>query len=94
MNEIPALSDFIVKNVINNDDGVPMIIITDKSRGTAKYKLPTGEIIIDNGLNQFAVPLDLSVIIIIGTPSSLFITFLTIKSDNAGISFIIFTFHS
>ena len=32
---------------------MPMITITDKSRGNAKYKLSTGEIVLDNGLEKF-----------------------------------------
>jgi hypothetical protein len=30
-----------------------MITITDKARGTARYKLPSGEDVVDNGLNTF-----------------------------------------
>ena len=43
----------IVDKVIRDVTGMPMITITDKSRGNAKYKLSTGEIVLDNGLEKF-----------------------------------------
>ena len=50
---IPAIAKFIVDKVITDDNGNKMITITDKSRGIAKYKLPSGENITDIGLNSF-----------------------------------------
>jgi hypothetical protein len=50
---IPAIAKLIVDKVITDDNGNKMISITDKSRGTAKYKLPSGENITDVGLNSF-----------------------------------------
>lgn len=38
---------------MTNDNGIKMISITDKSRGTARYRLPSGENVIDNGLTNF-----------------------------------------
>ena len=53
MGGISSIASLIVDKVIKNNEGVPMITITDKSRGTAKYKLPTGELVIDSGFNKF-----------------------------------------
>jgi hypothetical protein len=50
---ISAITQLIVDKVVTNDEGVKMISITDKSRGTARYKLPTGEMVTDNGLSNF-----------------------------------------
>ena len=50
---ISAITQLIVDKVVTNDEGVKMISITDKSRGTARYKLPTGEMVTDNGLTNF-----------------------------------------
>ena len=48
-----AITKLIVDKVITDDNGKKMITITDKIRGTAKYKLSNGENVIDNGLNTF-----------------------------------------
>jgi hypothetical protein len=50
---ISAITKLIVDKVVTNDNGLKMITITDKSRGTARYKLPSGEDVVDNGLNTF-----------------------------------------
>ena len=50
---ISCIAKLIVDKVITDDNGNKMITITDKSRGTAKYKLPSGEVITDIGLNTF-----------------------------------------
>ena len=50
---ISCIAKLIVDKVITDNDGKKMITITDKSRGTARYKLPSGEVIIDIGLNSF-----------------------------------------
>jgi hypothetical protein len=50
---ISAITKLIVDKVVTNDNGLKMITITDKSRGTARYKLPSGEIVTDNGLTNF-----------------------------------------
>jgi hypothetical protein len=50
---ISAITKLIVDKVVTDVNGVKMITITDKARGTARYKLPSGEDIIDNGLNIF-----------------------------------------
>ena len=50
---IHAITKLIVDKVITDDNGNKMITITDKSRGIAKYKLPSGENITDTGLNSF-----------------------------------------
>ena len=50
---ISSIAKFIVDKVITDNDGNKMITITDKSRGTARYKLPSGEVITDIGLNTF-----------------------------------------
>ena len=50
---ISAIAKLIVDKVVTDDNGVKMITITDKSRGTARYKLPSGEDVVDNGLNIF-----------------------------------------
>jgi hypothetical protein len=50
---ISAIAKLIVDKVVTDDNGVKMITITDKSRGTARYKLPSGENVVDNGLNIF-----------------------------------------
>jgi hypothetical protein len=50
---ISAITQLIVDKVVTNEEGVKMISITDKSRGTARYKLPTGEMVTDNGLTNF-----------------------------------------
>jgi hypothetical protein len=50
---ISAITKLIVDKVVTNDNGVKMITITDKARGTARYKLPSGEDVVDNGLNTF-----------------------------------------
>jgi hypothetical protein len=44
---ISCIAKFILDKVITDDNGNKMIAITDKSRGTAKYKLPSGEVITD-----------------------------------------------
>lgn len=38
---------------MTNDNGIKMISIIDKSRGTARYRLPSGENVIYNGLTNF-----------------------------------------
>jgi regulator of replication initiation timing len=48
-----AITKLIVDKVITDVNGVKMITITDKARGTARYKLPSGEDVVDNGLNTF-----------------------------------------
>jgi hypothetical protein len=50
---ISAITKLIVDKVVTNDNGIKMISITDKSRGTARYRLPSGENVIDNGLTNF-----------------------------------------
>ena len=50
---VQAIAKLIVEKVIKDMTGKPMITITDKSRGNAKYKLSTGEVVIDNGLDKF-----------------------------------------
>ena len=50
---IAAITRLIIDKVVTDDNGVKMITITDKSRGTARYKLPSGEEVVDNGLNTF-----------------------------------------
>ena len=50
---ISSIAKFIVDKVITDNEGNKMITITDKSRGTARYKLPSGEVITDIGLNTF-----------------------------------------
>jgi hypothetical protein len=50
---ISAITQLIVDKVVTDDKGVKMISITDKSRGTARYKLPSGEMVTDNGLTNF-----------------------------------------
>ena len=50
---ISCIAKLIVDKVITDHNGNKMITITDKSRGTAKYKLPSGEVITDVGLNTF-----------------------------------------
>ena len=50
---ISAITKLIVDKVVTDDNGVKMITITDKARGTARYKLPSGENVVDNGLNIF-----------------------------------------
>ena len=50
---VQAIAKLIVEKVIKDITGKPMITITDKSRGNAKYKLSTGEVVIDNGLDKF-----------------------------------------
>ena len=50
---VAAISKLIVEKIITDSNGNKMIVITDKSRSNAKYKLPSGEIIIDNGFNTF-----------------------------------------
>jgi len=50
---ISAIAKLIVDKVVTDDNGVKMITITDKARGTARYKLPSGENVVDNGLNIF-----------------------------------------
>ena len=50
---VQSIAKLIVDKVIRDVTGMPMITITDKSRGNAKYKLSTGEIVLDNGLEKF-----------------------------------------
>jgi hypothetical protein len=50
---VQSIAKLIVDKVIRDITGKPMITITDKSRGNAKYKLSTGEIVVDNGFEQF-----------------------------------------
>jgi hypothetical protein len=50
---ISAIAKLIVDKVVTDVNGIKMITITDKARGTARYKLPSGEDIVDNGLNIF-----------------------------------------
>ena len=50
---ISAITKLIVDKVVTDVNGVKMITITDKARGTARYKLPSGEDVVDNGLNTF-----------------------------------------
>ena len=50
---ISAITKLIVDKVVTDANGLKMITITDKSRGTARYKLPSGEDVVDNGLNIF-----------------------------------------
>ena len=50
---ISAITKLIVDKVVTDSNGVKMITITDKARGTARYKLPSGEDVVDNGLNIF-----------------------------------------
>jgi hypothetical protein len=50
---ISAITKLIVDKVVTNSNGIKMITITDKARGTARYKLPSGEDVVDNGLNTF-----------------------------------------
>ena len=50
---VQAIAKLIVEKVIKDMTGKPMITITDKSRGNAKYKLSTGEVVLDNGLDKF-----------------------------------------
>jgi hypothetical protein len=50
---ISAITKLIVDKVVTDVNGVKMITITDKARGTARYKLPSGEDVVDNGLNIF-----------------------------------------
>ena len=50
---ISAITKLIVDKVVTDSNGVKMITITDKARGTARYKLPSGEDVVDNGLNTF-----------------------------------------
>ena len=50
---VQAIAKLIVEKVIKDMTGKSMITITDKSRGNAKYKLSTGEVVIDNGLDKF-----------------------------------------
>ena len=50
---ISAITKLIVDKVVTNVNGIKMITITDKARGTARYKLPSGEDVVDNGLNTF-----------------------------------------
>ena len=50
---ISAITKLIVDKVVTDDNGNKMITITDKVRGTARYKLSNGENVIDNGLNTF-----------------------------------------
>ena len=50
---ISAITKLIVDKVVTDDNGIKMITITDKARGTARYKLPSGEDVVDNGLNTF-----------------------------------------
>ena len=50
---IDACSKFIVDKIITDSNGNKMITITDKSRYTARYKLPSGEIVIDNTFKTF-----------------------------------------
>jgi hypothetical protein len=50
---VQAIAKLIVEKVIKDMTGKPMITITDKSRGNAKYKLSTGEVVTDNGLDKF-----------------------------------------
>ena len=50
---ISSITKLIVDKVVTDDNGVKMITITDKSRGTARYKLPSGEDVVDTGLNIF-----------------------------------------
>ena len=52
---ISAITKLIVDKVVTNDNGIKMITITDKARGTARYKLPSGEDVVDNGLNIFTI---------------------------------------
>ena len=50
---ISAITNLIVDKVVTDVNGIKMITITDKARGTARYKLPSGEDVVDNGLNTF-----------------------------------------
>ena len=50
---VQSIAKLIVDKVIRDVTGKPMITITDKSRGNAKYKLSTGEVVLDNGLDKF-----------------------------------------
>ena len=50
---IAAITRLIIDKVVTDENGVKMITITDKSRGTARYKLPSGEDVVDSGLNTF-----------------------------------------
>jgi hypothetical protein len=50
---ISAITKLIVDKVVTDANGIKMITITDKARGTARYKLPSGEDVVDNGLNIF-----------------------------------------
>jgi hypothetical protein len=50
---ISSITKLIVDKVVTDDNGIKMITITDKSRGTARYKLPSGEDVVDTGLNIF-----------------------------------------
>jgi hypothetical protein len=50
---ISAITKLIVDKVVTDSNGLKMITITDKARGTARYKLPSGEDVVDNGLNIF-----------------------------------------
>jgi hypothetical protein len=50
---ISAITKLIVDKVVTDINGIKMITITDKARGTARYKLPSGEDVVDNGLNIF-----------------------------------------
>lgn len=45
-------AQFVCDNIVENDvDGNKRYLITDKSRGNAKYKLQDGNIVTDNGMN-------------------------------------------
>jgi hypothetical protein len=50
---ISAITKLIVDKVVTDSNGIKMITITDKARGTARYKLPSGEDVVDNGLSTF-----------------------------------------
>ena len=45
-------AQFVCDNIVENDvDGNKRYLITDKSRGNARYKLQDGNIVTDNGMN-------------------------------------------
>lgn len=43
-------ADFVCSHILDDEDGHPQYIVTDRSRGNCKYKLTDGEIVTDHGM--------------------------------------------
>lgn len=49
--DIEGVAFFATEHVLTNSQGEALVHITDSKRGNVRYSLPTGEVVVDNGLN-------------------------------------------